>query len=231
MYQRDYIMRLIEQTAKIIGQVINKRGQALQERLEIINQAMKRLVGLDSRLLQALAVRDLLELISQGGRPDIGKALALSDMMIARGRMLKEEQHGEQAARESIRWAELLLLVRADEEDSAMLKEIDERIEAALELAGRSPMGTELLELLIPYYEETGRLSKAEDALFHRLAVKDGDEPSDSWLVILENGLLMYERWTLLSEPVLTAGGLSAPEVAQSQKELIEMKNATVNKR
>ncbi|WP_159888207.1 DUF6483 family protein [Paenibacillus puerhi] len=235
MYQRDYIMRLIEQMAQVIAQVINKRGQALQERLNILNQAMKRLVGLDSRLVLGLAVRDLLELISQGGRPDTGKALAISDMMMARGKLLKEEgaSSAEQALEEAARWVELLLRVRASEEEETLLQEIDQRIESGLEAIGRSPISKELLELLIPYYEETGRLAKAEDALFHRLDAEEGESPesSEERLKLLEMSLERYEKWTKLDEDQLTIGGLSRAEVEQTREELAEMKKRIVNKR
>ncbi|SDE08850.1 hypothetical protein SAMN02799630_04597 [Paenibacillus sp. UNCCL117] len=225
MYQRDYIMRLIEQTAQVIGQMMHKGGQAMQERMQILNQAMKRLVGLDSKLVQALAVRDLLELISQGGRPDTGKALAMGDMMLARGVILMEEGQQEQASREGARWAELLLLVRESEEDEELRKEIEQRIEQALEAAGRYPQGQDLLELLMPYYEETGRLAKAEDALFHLLGLAEAAASPVMKRDIVERGLKMMDRWTQLDEAELIRGGLSAAEIGQTRQELIDLKN------
>lgn len=224
MYQRDYILKLMEQTAQVVMKVLNKRGQSFHDRLELLNQALKHLVGLDSKLLQALSVKDLLALLSPGGYPDIGKVLAASDLLQARVKVLQEEGQTEAARAEAHKSLELLLTVRTMDDNADLRRELDARIEAALEPVGQSAVGAGVWELLAAYYEENGRLSKAEDALFHWLdQVKEDGRPEEVSRVA-EIGARMYERWLLLPDTGLDNGALPREEVRQGMAELEKLR-------
>ncbi len=141
MYQRDYIiMKLIEQTARVVMKVLHKQALSFHERMELLNHALRQLVGLDSKLLQALSVKDLLVLLSPGGHPDIGKALAASDLLLARVKVLQQEGQIQVGKAEALKWLELLLTIRKMEESADLREETERRIETSLELIGRSGM-------------------------------------------------------------------------------------------
>lgn len=225
MYQRDYIMKLIEQTARVVMKVLHKQALSFHERMELLNHALRQLVGLDSKLLQALSVKDLLVLLSPGGHPDIGKALAASDLLLARVKVLQQEGQIQAGKAEALKWLELLLTIRKMEESADLREETERRIETSLELIGRSGMETSQLELLVPYYDETGRLAKAEDALFHWIDEVKGDAWNERLSRVLDIGMEMYERWLTDSTLQLEDGGLSREEVRQGMAELAKFKS------
>ncbi|WP_281884589.1 DUF6483 family protein [Paenibacillus sp. YYML68] len=229
MYQRDYIVRMLQDAAKAIHEVLTKHQQeALRQRLALLNEAMKRLAGLDSKLVRGLSTNDLLALLAQGGVVDVGKSLVISDMQQVRAALLVEAGLQEEAAAEGVKSLELLLAVRLLEEGKEWLSEIDLRVEGAITLLGRAPRSAEVWEQLVSYYRENERYDKCEDALYHALDgwLEGGEQERGQQL--LELGSAMYTGWLELSEEQLLRGGLSRDEVLAGMKELSEMKAAAV---
>ncbi|MDQ1910628.1 DUF6483 family protein [Paenibacillus sp. GD4] len=226
MYQRDYILRLIKQAAEAIHKVMFlRKNRQLEEAMALLNQAMKQLLGLNSDLVRALSVKDLLLLLSKTGEVDLGKTLALGDMLKAEALLLDDLGEVQGARQCRLKAAELLLTARIPdalegEWRDAFIVLIDE----LLIPVERSSKPEGLLTLLFPYYNETGRWAKAEDALFHYIEAISGGGKEEQLLELLYRGAEMVQPWTGLSEQELSAGGLSSEEVEELLRELQEMK-------
>lgn len=91
MYQRDYILRMIEQAGGMVGRVMQlARNRRLEEAMELLQQAMKEMLGLGSKLIGALSVKDLVALLSKDGELDSAKVLAMGDLMKAQADLERE---------------------------------------------------------------------------------------------------------------------------------------------
>ena len=65
MFQRDYILRLVEQLAKTLGTVLTfRKAKRFDEAEMTIAEAAKNLVGLDVRTLHALPLEQIVALFS-----------------------------------------------------------------------------------------------------------------------------------------------------------------------
>jgi hypothetical protein len=219
LYQRDYMLRMIEQFSVALGHVIfQRRNQRFNEALELITQAMKELLGLNSKLVRALSIKDLIALISTQGHFDAGKGLLLSDMLKAEGEVRLDA--GEEAEGWSchLKSLELLLEIRWMKEAVDVRADADERIEGLLSIIKPSHMPAHTMELLVDYYEGSGQLAKAEDMLFFLL------ESYDDKAEWVETGLRMFGRWQEKQADELEQGGLTEAEVRESYDLLVKMK-------
>ncbi|WP_248930477.1 DUF6483 family protein [Paenibacillus hamazuiensis] len=218
MYQRDYLLRMIEQFSVVLGKVIfQRRNQRFAEALELLAQAMKQLLGLNSKLVRALSAKDLLGLLSTQGHVDAGKALLLADMLKAEGEVLLEQ--GEEAAGHDCRLKalELLLELRRLPEAEPFAPDAEERI-AGLLLQVREPqLPPRVTVPLMHYYSERGQLAKAENMLFFALE----DEPDRAGL--LEEALRMVDSWSELEAAEQEASGLTEKEIGELREQLLQL--------
>ena len=221
MYRRDYLMRMIEQFAVSMGQVMFQRqNRRFAEAMELLTQAMKQLLGLNSKMVRALSVKDIITLLSTNGHLDAGKGLLLSDMLVAEGDVLNDAEQEEESTGCLLKALELLLTMQRMEEAEPWMTEVDERIAALLPKVQNIRMNPFMMEVLMEYYDGSGQLSKAEDMLFFML----DDDPGNT--TVMEQGLLMMERWLSLSPEAMEKGNLSTEEIQESYDLLIKKKQS-----
>ncbi|SFM07123.1 hypothetical protein SAMN03159341_115103 [Paenibacillus sp. 1_12] len=219
MYQRDYMMRMIEQFTVTLGQVLfQRRNQRFAEAMELLTQAMKQLLGLNSKMVLALSVKDLLALLSTQGEFDAGKGLLLSDMLKAEGDLLVDAAEEPEGVACYLKSLELLLEMRWMHETVEIEQEMEERIDSLLAVVKPGLMPLRVLKPLVNYYDSAGRLDKAEDTLFFIL---DADVNNMEWM---DTGLRMLERWQMMSKDELAQGGLNTEEVHETYTQLAKMK-------
>ncbi|OXM86438.1 DUF6483 family protein [Paenibacillus rigui] len=219
MYQRDYMMRLIQQFSEAMVKVMfQRRNRQFAEAMELLVQAMQRLLGLNSKMVQALAVKDIIALLSMQGRLDAGKGLLLADMLKAEGELLMDAGDERAGQASCMKALELLLEMRWMEETADLRDEVDSRIVPLLDATQKLRKSKAVLALLLGYYDSTGMLSKAEDTLFFMLEEDQGDP------AVITQGLEMYERWLKLDVSAVEQGNLTRDELEESYEILIKMK-------
>ncbi|NOU98389.1 hypothetical protein GC093_34985 [Paenibacillus sp. LMG 31456] len=219
MYQRDYLLRMIEQFSVVLGKVIfQRRNQRFTEALELLAQSMKQLLGLNSKLVRALSAKDLISLLSTQGHFDAGKGLLLSDMLKAESEVLLENGQEADGWGCRLKSIELLLEINRLAEADEYKVDIKERIFELLPKMQHYRMPPRITELLMNYYSENGQLAKAEDMLFFLLE----DDPDNE--VLLEQGLQMVEKWLEPTVDELSAGDLTAEEIHGIYEILIKLK-------
>lgn len=222
MYRRDYLMRMIEQFTVSMGQVMFQRqNRRFAEAMELLTQAMKQLLGLNSKMVRALSVKDIITLLSTNGHFDTGKGLLLSDMLVAEGDVLSDAEQEEEASACLVKALELLLNIRRMEDGEQGMTDADERIAAVLPKVQNIRMTPFMMEVLIEYHDAAGQLSKAEDMLFFML----DDDPGNT--TAIEQGIAMVERWLKLSPEDIEKGNLSTEEIQESYHILIKKRQST----
>lgn len=210
MFKRDYFMRQIEQMTVVLHRILfNKEHIPLEDAQQQLDEASRHLLGLNIRSLQALSSKDILDLLSYHGSVDTAKALVLSDMFVGQGDLLQRHDQTDEAYHAYLKSVDLLLHLSLSPEVEPMDEvndEIKSRLNQSLERLQGWIIPEEIKRLLFAHYEKQGNYAKVEDVLFHYME----DHPDRS--VILEQGVIFYEKLMGMEEELLQAGNFSKEE-------------------
>ena len=210
MFQRDSILRLVQQFAKSLGVIATlKKARRLDEADEAIARTAKNLIGLDVDTLRALPLEHLIPLFRPGGSLDIGKSLVAGDILREQAAVASLREDDREAARSSLAALTLYLEVFGEgdperiPERASYAAKTDELIEAL----GDYELGAGLRRKLFRYLEVQGRYADAEDLLFDLL--ESGEEP------LVAEGVAFYQRLLSRKDEELEAGNLPRSEVRE----------------
>jgi len=82
MFQRDYLMRIIEQlTAVLMRVVLHKEAKNYTKALIEIDLAYQTLLNVDPNLIKQMTVEELVEWLGAGGRFDTEKSLIIAELL------------------------------------------------------------------------------------------------------------------------------------------------------
>ena len=92
MFQKDYLMRQIQQMAQVIAQVLfHRRSDEPGEALDVIHETLNDLPGLDGLLDDDLDRSDVLAVCSdEGGKLNAEMAVTVADILREKGEILDE---------------------------------------------------------------------------------------------------------------------------------------------
>ena len=218
MFQRDYILRLVEQLAKTLGAlVVLKKAKRFDEAELTVSEAARNLVGLDVPTLHALPLDQIVTLFSPGGSLDAGKCLVVAEILEedADVKTLKGDEAG--AYRSRIRALGLLLEVSGREgldrmPEPARYRAKIERLTRALSENAPVPA---IQKRLVLHHEREGAFSRAEDVLFELVDIAGAGHDE-----AVASGIALYERLLTKSDEELERGGLPRDEVEEGLSEL-----------
>jgi tetratricopeptide (TPR) repeat protein len=212
MYQRDYLMRQIEQAARAIAIILKKAlGGDPDEALGMFDEAYQPLLGISSRVVSTLTDEQLISLLTSGSSPDLRRVASVLEVV-----KTEADVHAlrgdEKAAATRYRRALRLAGYLASRSD----RQLDDRLAGdLLERAGSLNLGGEQQLSLARVLEAVGRYADAEDALFEAIdATPDDPGPIDS-------GILFYQRLLAKDDAELEAGDLPRDEVKSGLAELL----------
>ena len=209
MVDNDYIMRLIQQFARVIAHIIGlkKSGQQEQAQAEV-GRALKVLLGLDDELLEAISDDDLIKMLNAGSSPDIDKCLMLSVLLKNDGDISFAQGLVERGHRRYVTALKCFLEVRKNPGKTSLQKYFAE-IEALVDELKKREVPAETLELIFSYYEYQGRFGRCEDVLFELLEKRPDDVKR------LIKGVHFYQKLLDLPEDELAGGDLPRSEVIE----------------
>ena len=204
MFQRDYMMRMIQQMTEAMAQVMGMRQRKEhQEALRLIDDLLDRKLRLKPNLVYALSEEDLIRLLTTSGVADIVSLQAIARLLKEAGDIHMAE--GDEATGYA-RWIKSLnlnlrlslldaepVIADPDEEAEQLLRSL-----AAYEL----PPGTK--RQLAAWHEQRRRYDQAENWLHEWL--EDGGGTA-------EEAAAFYLRLLKLSDERLETGGLPRHEV------------------
>ena len=215
MFQRDYILRLVEQLGKTLGAVLTlKKANRFDEAELAIGEAAKNLVGLDIATLLALPVDQIVTLFSPGGSLDAGKCIVVAELLYEHGEIRSLQGEEETAYHARIRALSLLLEVSGHEslERIPDAERYLRRIETLTEALSVYPPVPAVQEKLVFHHERQGEFADAEDVLFE--LVDAGHED------VIVPGIELYQRLLAKSDDELERGKLPREEVEDGLSQL-----------
>lgn len=162
MFSQDYIIRLISQATAALATILGLRqsGQ-FQRALQVVDQTLEGLVGLNASLIKAMDDRSLLGLLTSQGRLDADRLLIIADLFRAEGDILGDQSRSSQS-HESYSRALALYLEGALDHHSDADPELVARIEAVFQQLSPQRLPAETLSRLREFY---ARLLEREKAV------------------------------------------------------------------
>jgi tetratricopeptide (TPR) repeat protein len=202
---------MIEQISHIVGTMLGfKQNREPKEALFYIDEYFKRLLGMNSKLLNNLTDSALLDLLRQGSDASNDKILVTATLFKEEGDFLLMLGEPTAAYQRHCRALFLYLTVVLDEPKRDYDGEIAIVLEALLPY--EIPPGHR--QQLWRYHLAGGRYAEAENELFK--LIDDGHVTSHS----LEEAIASYKKLLELNEEELQNGGLSLQEVQEAIEQL-----------
>lgn len=210
MFRRDYIVRMIEDMTAMVAKVFTlKQERKTTEALWEVDELLNRHFRLNSRLMNSLALDDLINMFRLGGVLETDKLQGVARLLKEEASIYAAAGKSEEALQRNLRSLHLFLYADRGGADRSLLgltAEVDGLLAETERY--RLPVATE--HLLWPYLESLGRYAKAEDSLY-RLWEQGEDVGAE--------GSAWYERLLLLPQEKLEQGGLPLDEVRQGREE------------
>lgn len=214
MFQRDYILRMIEQMTSVVGRymMLLREQRNEQEEIAELEEFYGRMLLPPSKLLVNMPDEELLSLVSLNGIPDLEKTAALALLLKEEGCIYEDLGRFEES---HVRFVKSLFLFLTSCKLGADVPGVDcrEQIDGLRELLRTYPIPDESLLGLVFYYEGEGRYAHAEDALFELLEAT----PTEARMA---EGRSFFDRLDELSDEALIAGGLSRTELQDGRKDM-----------
>lgn len=224
MAKQDFFMRMIEQLRGILPYILDlTRNGNYDEAHALIDQAVRRLVGLGPDGLLNLADEVIVDRLQQGNDGAWeDKLLFLTAVLFEQGNTLAAQ--GEEAAAYGryLKTLHFLLRLAAAWEEPMPDIELVPDIEAVVAKLDAYHLPSHTCIALLHYYDQLGDLTAVENLLFDWLENTPetlqaiGESPA--WV-----GLEILQRWLQQPEAAVVEAGLSLEEVQLAITDLQEM--------
>lgn len=210
MFEQDYLMRLITQTAKALGALAGLREQKKQEQaLEQIDEFLTRELRLKSRIAIGLADEDLLAMLSVGGVPDTQAVAVIAAFLQEEAELLNDLNRTSESVPRYEKALRLnLYLLR--ENGGFEGWDLEARIGRLLEAMRPYEWDAATIRAVWQWREANGQWAEAENLLFE-LREQSGMDLAD--------GLAFYDRLAAQGDESLEAGGLSRSELEEGRRQ------------
>lgn len=212
MFQRDYILRLVEEMTRVIAKIYGLKNQERKtaEALWEIDDLLTRRFRLNARLLRSLSAEDVVRLFQNGDRTDADMLQNTARLLEEEGRLHISSNHGKEGQAVLAKALHLYLAASLNGADPGLWG-LSRRMDDLQEELRGVPLPMETERLLMSYSERAGRYAEAENRLY-RLLESGGLEPRD--------GLLFYHRLLQVPPEELADGGLPLEEIYEGIGEL-----------
>jgi hypothetical protein len=208
MIRNDYIMKMIAQLVKALQQILRlKESGRHDDAMREIDQAMQRICGLNSLLVNTLSEESLASTLRGGVTIDHGKCLVLAELLKEEGDIYKLRGEDEESFARYHKSLYLYLEAFTADED-LRLPDYTEKIAAVVDELDDYVLPRAMMARLVRYYEREGNFAAAEDAVDLLL---EEDDSAEARSIARD----LYERLLARSDAELDAGNLSRDEVRE----------------
>lgn len=217
MYQRDYILRMIEEVTKAVAtRLLALKKEDKQEAQYVINELLGRLYMPKLELLQSLSTDKIIGLTSNRGEPDLGRAVGAAVLLKKAGEIYEATGQPDESYFNYVKSLQLFMHCHKSSDRENVPTDIIAEIKELLMHLKLYALPPEINKALLQFHEDTGDYAEAENILFE-LQQSHPDE-------IANHGVLFYKRLLKLSDAQLESGNLPRAEVYQGLEELLRSK-------
>jgi len=214
MFSDDYVLRIIRQATAVFARIIGlKSAKQYQEALQVIDQTLEQIFGLDAEMIRLLDDESLYTLLTKNEVLDLEKLRFVADLFKEEGDIRKLQNQIDESNNCYIRSLNYYLIIGINSEISSPIK-LSQKIDELLQKLDAYGFEEQTLLNLYSYYENAKEFAKA-DKMLSRLAT-----PNDSKAYIVDEMKSFYKRLLEKSAKELTDGGMSRLEIQNKLKAL-----------
>jgi tetratricopeptide (TPR) repeat protein len=216
MIRRDYIIRMIEEAARLLRRLSEMRHEQKWERAgSTLDEAFEKLIGTTLGGTLHLTETELMGRIIEGEATMAvrDKTLLLAALLTEAGDLRTAENRMDEARRHYVQALNLLLRITLTEAEFVW-PDFVPKIDILLSALGQHRLPIATLAALMQHYERLGEYGRAEDTLYSMMEIERANP------ALLELGAAFYRRLLRRSDETLVAGGLPRPEVMDGLAEL-----------
>jgi tetratricopeptide (TPR) repeat protein len=214
MFERDYIMRMITSFAAVMGQLMGlKKAMKNDEVFVVVNETLEKFFRLNSKMIQSLTDRDLLNMLSNNEELDNEKAITIAYLLKAEGESYEAIGSIDESYK---RYLTALTLYLAAAENDAYVDVINFHfeIDELLERLHIYELPVEYNIQLFDYFNKTEQYDAAEDKLFELIELHQTTQ-NTALPDMSQKGLKFYKKLLQMDDAELLAGGLPRNEVIE----------------
>ena len=214
MFSDDYILRIIRQATSVFARIIGlKRAEQYQEALQVIDQTLEQLLGIDAEMIRLLDDESLYTLLAKNEGLDLEKLGFIADLFKEEGDIRKLQNQIDESITCYIRSLNYYLIIGINSESSPPIK-LSQKIDELLQKLDANAFKKQTLLNLYSYFENAKEFAKADNML-SRIA-----SPNDSKAFVVDEVKSFYKRLLEKSPKELADGGVSRVEIQNKLKEL-----------
>ena len=212
MLQRDYIMRMIAQLSAVLAKVIGlKSADKIEEKQQVLNEALHDFTGLSEATIERLSYRDLINLVSSIKEINPEKCFMLAELLKAKADVYFSLEDMDKSFNLYLKSFNIYVEVMLSN-NSLYMEPNQSTIDQTINRIKQFKVPYETQKLLFHYYERIMKYDKAEDALFELL--NQGTHRN----IILSEGAAFYERLREKRPEELEEGNLPIDEVIEGME-------------
>jgi hypothetical protein len=214
MFSDDYLLRIIRQATAVFAKIIGlKSGGKYQEALQVIDQTLEQLVGIDAEMIRLLNDESLYILLTKNEIIDLEKLGFIADLFMEEGDIHKLRNQNSESINCYMRSLTYYLVISINSETSRSI-ELSRKIDDLLENLDTNSLEEQTLLNLYTHWENSMEFAKA-DAVLNTLATRDGFTA-----VIKDEMKSFYTRLLEKSPKELEMGGMNRTQIRNKLKEL-----------
>lgn len=206
VFRNDYILRMIDEMTQMVAKVLAlKQDRKHIEALWEIDEQLSKQFRLNSRLVDSLTVKDIMDMHSLQGIVEAEQLQGIALLLHEEGKVKLEMGDREQGLKSLLKGLHLFLYAEQQGADSQAFQ-LDQRVDEIMKEWKGYVLPSAVDELLLSYEEKRGRYAEAENVL-HRLLSRGA--------VTDAAAISFYERLLSVDDELLAAGGLPREEVLE----------------
>lgn len=233
MYQRDYLLRMIQEMTTLIARTLGLREQKeKKELLQEWEELLDRRFRMTSMLAESLRIEDLMRMFNRHGRIQADELQAFAVILLERADLERDIGLDAGQRRDEVQAVYIQRIMKGYELLlEAMLHDSDRRLLPVMEQANKVTqelrvykLPLSLLERIWLWHDRDGRYAEAENACYDWINTEPHSDTERK-----QAALIWYRKLLEVGEEQLEAGGLSREEVEQAVDELTVQLNAGVS--
>ena len=214
MFSEDYLIRMIGQATAVFARIIGlKSAGQYQEALQVIDQTLEQLLGMDAETIKLLDDESLFIILMKNEALDLEKLGFIADLFKEEGDIQKLQDQNNESINCYIRSLNYYLMISSNSETSRP-NELSRKIDELIQKLDTYTFEEKTLLNLFCYYENLGEFAKA-DHILSKLAARN-----DAKVNVVDEMKSFYQRLIEKSPKELAAGGMSRTQIRNKLKEL-----------
>lgn len=219
MIKNDYLTAKIQELNEVVEKVKKLAEEnKMEESHQLVNEALKRLVGLSPDIAESLAYRDIIKFIGAYESADSVKLMILGNLLKLLGDIYKAEDNFSKSFNLYLKslniYAESLSL-----DTETCLVQCRDNIESVIEIVREYDLPDDCQYSIFQCFEASGKFDKAEDMLYELI------ENPNCEINMYQKGINFYERLLTKSESELEEGNLPLDEVKYGLEHIRKLYN------